>query len=143
MKLAVVGSRDYPDAKKVIDFVLSLPNDWIIVSGGAPGPDTWAEKTARRRYMTVIVHLPNDTLYTYKLARLERNKLIVEDADVMVGFWDGTSTGTIHAARQMVASRRPVKLVRPQDPVPTVEVLTALSQGGPFAINKVSPTNRA
>jgi hypothetical protein len=119
MRVAVIGSRGYAEPGKVELFVYSLPKDWVVVSGGAPGPDSWAVAVARARGMTYIEHLPNDALYPYRVARLERNKLIVADADVMVGFWDGTSTGTLHAAKLAVAARKPLKLVRPQDPTPT------------------------
>jgi len=42
MKIGVVGSRDYPDLEEVWNFVIALPDDTVIVSGGArgrlPGP---------------------------------------------------------------------------------------------------------
>ena len=42
MKVAIVGSRTYREKGNVADFVCSLPDDAEIVSGGAPGVDSWA-----------------------------------------------------------------------------------------------------
>ena len=52
-KVAIVGSRDFPDMVAVTDYVNELPQDTRVISGGARGVDTVAEKAARDRGMWV------------------------------------------------------------------------------------------
>ena len=95
MKVAIVGSRDYPDARQVVRFVLDLPPDTIVISGGARGVDCWAETTAHMIGLEHIIHKPKIEAYMpYAMSCLERNTRIVEDADRIVAFWDGFSAGT-------------------------------------------------
>jgi predicted Rossmann fold nucleotide-binding protein DprA/Smf involved in DNA uptake len=43
MKLAVVGSRDFPDEESVRSWVRTHAHRFdSFISGGAKGPDTWA-----------------------------------------------------------------------------------------------------
>jgi len=54
MKVAIVGSRHYPNLERVRKYVRKLsPND-TIVSGGAKGVDQTAEDEARKLGMEVI-----------------------------------------------------------------------------------------
>jgi predicted Rossmann fold nucleotide-binding protein DprA/Smf involved in DNA uptake len=98
MKIAIVGSRDFHDPQAVTDFVASLPSDAVIVSGGARGVDTWAERAALARGLSVEVHKANWDAYG-KRAGFVRNFLIVKSADRVVAFWDGRSKGTAHSIR--------------------------------------------
>lgn len=80
-------------------YVSTLPDDAIVVSGGADGVDDAAAAAARARGLEVVEHLPDYKKYSGKLAPLIRNKLIVEDCDVLVAFPAPWSTGTWHAVR--------------------------------------------
>lgn len=95
-KIAIVGSRGYPDMDAVKAFVNSLPPDTIIISGGAMGVDQVAENTARERGFTVISILPDYAAFPGRLryAPIARNRTIVEQADAVVVFWDGFSKGS-------------------------------------------------
>lgn len=83
----------------VVDYVNTLPDDAIVVSGGADGVDDAAVAAAHSRGLTVIEHLPDYKTYSGKLAPLIRNKVIVQDCDVLVAFPAPWSTGTWHAVR--------------------------------------------
>ncbi len=97
MKVAIVGSQGYKHLQRVIDYVRSLPLDTIIVSGGAVGPDKAAEETAKQRGMPdLLIFLPDWTKYG-KPAGPIRNKQIVDAADKLVAYWDGTSRGTLNS----------------------------------------------
>jgi hypothetical protein len=65
----------------------------LIVSGGARGADSLAERYARECgfYFTAIPAMWD--LYG-KRAGIMRNSEIVESADLVVAFWDGESKGT-------------------------------------------------
>lgn len=103
MKVAIVGSRQYPALTKVIEYVRSLPADTVVVSGGAAGVDSLAERQAKARGLQTLIFLPDWKRYG-KSAGFRRNRDIVAAADKVVAFWDGHSRGTandIALAREM------------------------------------------
>jgi len=93
MKVAVIGSRTFNDYEKVVSVLNDIPNITKIVSGGAKGADYLGEKYAYYNTIPKIIHLPEWDKYGKK-AGFVRNKLIVDDADIVVAFWDGISLGT-------------------------------------------------
>jgi hypothetical protein len=123
MRVAIVGTRfqieDDPEVygwvrKDVRNFVFNTAEDTQIISGGAPGPDTWGAEMARELGKPVVVIRPNwkpDGVYDPQ-AGFKRNSLIVEQADVVVAFWNGRSNGTrdtitkAHAANKLLSIYR-------------------------------------
>lgn len=121
--LAIIGSRGYKNLSEVRHYVRArLAEDpaLTIVSGGARGVDQEAEHAAEMmgaivvsfrpfqigtRFMVeeitaavdVRVRIVGRTYPSYGAACYGRNALIVEEADEVVAFWDGTSSGTKHA----------------------------------------------
>jgi predicted Rossmann fold nucleotide-binding protein DprA/Smf involved in DNA uptake len=93
MKVAIVGSRAYPNLSKVRAYIQSLPLDTIIVSGGARGVDKCAEKVAESIGLQTEIY-PADWHKYGKAAGMKRNQQIVEASDRVVAFWDGESKGT-------------------------------------------------
>jgi hypothetical protein len=53
--VAIVGSRNFPHKHWVDAFVDRLQPDTVVISGGAKGVDTWAEKAARKRGLNVKI----------------------------------------------------------------------------------------
>jgi len=98
MRMAIVGSRDFKRLDKVRQFVEDLPLDTTVVSGNARGVDRTAEDAARLRRMRVISIPPQWDTYG-KQAGFVRNREIVDHADELVAFWDGTSRGTAHSIK--------------------------------------------
>jgi len=89
MKVAIIGSRNLNI--KIKEY---LPADIsVIISGGARGIDTLAEIYADKNGVQKMIFLPNYAKYG-KTAPLVRNKLIVDNADLVIAFWDGNSRGT-------------------------------------------------
>lgn len=90
MKVAIVGSRsiNYADIARRIP-----PDTTLIISGGAVGVDTLAERYADKMGIKKMIIYPDYELYG-KSAPLIRNKLIVDNADLVIAFWDGESSGT-------------------------------------------------
>ena len=93
MRIGIVGSRDYPDLNEVLEYVSSLPKDTVVVSGGAKGVDSVAEEEARRLGLKVVVHRAQWDKHG-KSAGVIRNKVLVNDCDKVVAFWDDDSVGT-------------------------------------------------
>lgn len=98
LKLAVIGGRDFDNwdllHSKLLDYMdrYSL----VIVSGGANGADSLAEKFAD------MYGIPKDIYHADweqfgKSAGFIRNKQIIDAADFVLAFWDGVSKGTQHS----------------------------------------------
>ena len=90
MRVAVVGSRGLV----IDDLGEYLPEDVTeIVSGGASGVDRCARRYARAHGITLTEFLPEYKRFG-RAAPIKRNILIIENADIVLAFWDGTSHGT-------------------------------------------------
>ena len=90
MKLAIIGSRNL----HVGNFEKYLPkNVTEIVSGGAKGIDTDAEAYANQKGIKVTVFKPDYRRFRGGATHI-RNKEIVNYADEVLAFWDGSSRGT-------------------------------------------------
>lgn len=106
MKVAVVGSRTLRD----VDLSEYIPPDATeIITGGAYGIDTLAERYAASRGIPVRVFRPNYEMLG-KLAPLARNDQIVDAADMVVAVWDGVSTGTRYTISRAQRLNKPVKI---------------------------------
>lgn len=94
MKLAIVGSRNFTDYKRfsqIIDKVKTQVT--LIVSGGARGADTLAERYAKEKAIPYLI-FPADWDKHGKKAGMLRNQDIVDNADGMVAFLAPESRGT-------------------------------------------------
>ena len=110
-RIAIVGSRP-PEPRGLDDhvrlraaksfpalcerarlYVNTLESTDIVITGGAPGIDTVAEKAARARGMTVRVYPANWKQYGKRAGHI-RNGEMARDADAVTAFWDGVSRGT-------------------------------------------------
>lgn len=90
MKVAIIGSREIT----VYDIDKRIPPDTtLIISGGASGIDSLAERYAQKHGIPTKIFHPNYELYG-KSAPLIRNKLIVDSADLVIAIWNGESRGT-------------------------------------------------
>lgn len=90
MRVAVIGSRGL----RVDNLEKYLPKDTTeIVSGGARGVDTSAREYALRHGLKLTEYLPEYDRYG-RGAPLRRNITIIENADLVLAFWDGRSRGT-------------------------------------------------
>jgi ABC-type sugar transport system substrate-binding protein len=124
MKIAVVGARQYPSAARVQSFVRALPADWEIVSGGASGPDTWAQEAAAEQHRTYTVFYA-DWNRVGRAAGMLRNNEIVNHCDAVVAFVDGPSRGTLDTVKKAVAQRKPVWVIEADDDLPGWEEIVA------------------
>lgn len=132
MKMIIAGSRTFNDYqfldKRVTDYlntfqtVLSFidhyfpepPNIWHnleIVSGGAAGADTLAERFAEEKNLPLKV-FPADWKKYNKRAGHIRNVQMGNYADMLIAFWDGKSTGTADMIDIMRKSGKICEVIR-------------------------------
>ena len=102
MKLLIIGSRSIKILDKRIDARLcELLEEGVelIISGGARGVDTLAEKFARAHGVPMRVVLPDYGKHPGKVAPLVRDREMVDMADHVLAIWDGSSTGTVYTVK--------------------------------------------
>ena len=90
MKAAVIGSRGLW-VEHLEDYLPEGVTE--IVSGGARGVDTCARNYALGHGLKLTEFLPDYSRFG-KGAPLLRNITIIENADLILAFWDGKSKGT-------------------------------------------------
>lgn len=107
MKIAIVGSRKIVD----VDIKKYLPDECDeIISGGAVGVDKCAERYALENKIKFTVFLPEYKCYG-RAAPILRNKEIVNAADEVLIFWDGSSRGTKSVMEYCDKIFKPYKLI--------------------------------
>jgi predicted Rossmann fold nucleotide-binding protein DprA/Smf involved in DNA uptake len=96
VKVAIVGSREYdnyPEFKFYIDEFRKHIEIDMIISGGAKGVDYMAYQYAVENGITFVCHPPKpEDGYPAKFFR--RNLRIVEQAECVIAFPKGKSSGT-------------------------------------------------
>ena len=111
MKVAIIGSRGYPDPDCVRAYVRALPADSVVVSGGARGVDRIAVDEAKRCGLETEVY-PALWELEGRSAGFRRNRRLVAAADRVVAFWDGESRGTRHAIDVATVLKKPLVVIR-------------------------------
>jgi len=132
MKVAVLGSRDYQNIRKIKDTLFQLKQKFadklIIVSGGAKhGADKFARKYALEFGLRYREFNPAHTVKNLYSAMSEdyyekpyhvsqfhhRNMLIAKDCDVMIAFigTSDSSNGSMSAIKQAKKLNKPVTII--------------------------------
>lgn len=109
MRVAVIGSRGL----QVNDLGKYLPDEVTeIISGGARGVDTSAREYAMEHGLKLTEYLPEYNKYG-RSAPLKRNITIIENADLVLAFWDGSSRGTKYVIDNCKKRNIPLKIYVP------------------------------
>lgn len=106
MRVAIIGSRTVTIENLE---VFLPPNTTEILSGGAIGVDTCAAIYAKTHGLPLCEYLPDYASFG-KSAPLHRNIRIVEQADLVIAFWDGKSGGTRFTIEHCRSRKIPLKL---------------------------------
>ena len=107
MKLAVIGSRNLTH----IELDTYIPKDVMeIVSGGAVGVDTLAADYAKANNLTLTELLPEYGRYG-RAAPIVRNKRIVDHADKILVFRNGSSKGTLSVIEYAKKTGKPCEVI--------------------------------
>lgn len=106
MRVAVIGSRNL-DVPNLQDY---LPKETTtIVSGGAKGVDRSARIYAQQQGLELLEFLPEYDKYG-RIAPLKRNITFLENADLVLAFWDGKSHGTAYVIQQCKKRKIPFRV---------------------------------
>jgi phosphoribosylpyrophosphate synthetase len=155
LKIAIVGSREYPQLQMVEWFIRDLPNGVVIVSGGAKGVDIAAQEYAERRGLQTEIYKPIldgcNTRLEYTQRYYDRNQKIVDNSDLVVAFTEKDSGGTWDTIKRARKNGKPVKIIKPSLFFPPEEqeaedeikeeqepVIDKPKGQGPFQIRRVS-----
>ena len=106
MKIAIVGSRGIDN----VDVAKYVSLDDEIVSGGAKGVDICAASYAKEHNLKLTEFLPNYALYG-RGAPIKRNYEIVDYADKVIIFWDGSSKGSLSVINYAKKIGKPYEVV--------------------------------
>lgn len=105
-RIAIVGSRNFHDYERFklhVDSILCSEqhdaSDYVIISGGAQGADTLAERYAKEKGYELVVYRPNWKTYG-KRAGIMRNTDIINDADMCIAFPSKSGRGTQDSIRK-------------------------------------------
>lgn len=115
-RVAVIGSRNFPEPDAIDRYIQTLPDNTIVISGGADGADSIAEYSARQRGLKVIsIPVLREEWNLYKndktgrgYAGMIRNSAIVDMAGTVVAFHHANSSGTADTLKKAHATGKRV-----------------------------------
>lgn len=110
MKLAIIGSRTICNIN-IDDYIAEMPTE--IISGGAKGIDTLAADYARKNKIPLTEFLPDYEKYG-KAAPIIRNRLIIQNTDKVLAFWNGKSKGTLSSINIARKTGKPIQIIKIQ-----------------------------
>ena len=110
MKLLIVGSRNIEE----YDLEKDIPAETtMIITGGANGIDTLAEKYADKKRLSKLILRPKYNRYG-KFAPLKRNEQMVDICDMALIIWDGSSKGTKYTIDYAYKTGKKLLLITPK-----------------------------
>jgi len=116
MIVAIVGSRTFLDfglLTERCDRYLSQtsPEEVTVISGGANGTDSLAEKYAKMKKLAFKVY-PADWETHGKSAGMIRNLIMLTECTHVIAFWNGASPGTKNMIIKARIARKVVRVVK-------------------------------
>ena len=106
-KVAIVGSREFTDYSIVKEALDNIKDKIaLIISGGAKGVDTLAQRYACENGIPIHIYYPNYSKYGKK-APFVRNVVIANLAEYMIAFGHMDSKGTRHVVNKMKELNKP------------------------------------
>jgi len=109
MKVAVVGSRSFKNYKLLKSKLDTYRGITLIISGGAIGADSLAERYAEEKNIKIKVYKADWDLYGSSAGFL-RNIKVIDNCEKLIAFWDGRSNGTNHSITLAKAKNKPYRI---------------------------------
>ena len=111
MKLAIIGTKKFTDFTFLSSILKEIFNIKMIISGGTFGTDTLAKKFAIQNKIKFKEFPPDYKKFGDKAKHI-RDKLIVEECDELIAFWDGKCEGTNYTMDYAKQLGKPVKIIQ-------------------------------
>ncbi len=111
MRLAVIGSKEFHDHQKLKSILDTYSGITAIVSGEAAGTDSLAARYAKE-YNIKLLEFPPDYVKYGAEAKHVRDRLIVENCDQLIAFWDGKCEGTKYTMSYAKQLKKPIKIIQ-------------------------------
>lgn len=113
MKIAIIGSRECGNInfEELLEKHLNVIANDTIISGGARGIDTLAAQYAKKHGVKLLEFRPDYTTFG-RSATFVRNRMIVDVADVVIAFWNGSSRGTKYTIEYAKKKYVPMVIIR-------------------------------
>jgi len=112
--LAIVGYREFTNygllTREVDKFIKFIGIPECIISGGAKGADSLAERYANDRGILLVVYPPDWKTYG-KSAGVRRNTDIVNNCTHLIAFLSSKSVGTLDSIRKATNGGKTVKVI--------------------------------
>lgn len=120
LNVAVIGSRKWQDKNLVFSFLDFHENKIkTITSGNAvSGPDKMGVKWGRKNNKEIVEFNPDKKR---KHPFHYRNRLIAENCDIVIAFWDGRSSGTKYTIDYATRLGKKVIIVKPGQNINQIE----------------------
>jgi predicted Rossmann fold nucleotide-binding protein DprA/Smf involved in DNA uptake len=106
-RIGVVGSREFVNWKQLSAYLDKVcERGDTLVSGGAVGVDSYAQRYARERGLNILIFYP-DYVHNGRGATFIRNKYIAESSDRIIAFYkkgkfqQGGTANTIEWAKKL------------------------------------------
>jgi hypothetical protein len=117
MRVIIAGSRTF-DNYDIIDISIKMSKFIIteIISGGADGIDSLAERYAKENNIPLKVY-PADWQKHGKKAGPIRNGIMANNADALIAIWDGKSRGTKNMIETALKKKLKVSVTNLQAPL--------------------------
>lgn len=124
--VAIIGSREWPDPKRIQAFIDTLSKNTVVITGGwwndlkhemtpTRGVDRIAAEYARNRGFTVVL-VGADFAMHGKSAGMRRNPVTVGLATRVVAFWDQKSNGTKNSIEHARRLGKEPEIITPEGP---------------------------
>lgn len=111
-RVAIVGSRTYPNPDAIGDVIATLPAGTLVITGDTPAIRRAVRSATRQRHLpTLSIHTDWPTYG--RRAGIVRNEQIIDHADTVIAFCHGQSPETASAIRLARAAHKPVTLIFP------------------------------
>ena len=107
MRVLVCGSRKFDDPAAARDAIAvrlnKLPDDAVLIHGGADGADMWADSIAYALQLETHVYPADWEQHGRSAGILRNDDMLDTKPDLVIAFWNGESKGThytIHEAKR-------------------------------------------
>jgi hypothetical protein len=109
--IVICGSREGFDRVQVDIEIANLPDDCLVITGGARGVDRLAHAAAERFGLQTEVIRADWDRHGKRAGYLRNVEMLNREPDRVIAFWDGKSKGTQHTITEARRRQIPVEVI--------------------------------